>query len=403
MMLDQIDRSLSEWQARLSLASANLLELDDLAAYQRLRGGPARAPLTGLTQARVAPALAAIDGLWPALQQLTDTIKQAERLRRSCGRLWTHDAERRQIEFLLEGASIPLPSLEAPFAQRGLLSVAEQAQAITPEQLLARMTQDFAVAKDAVLALDAAWDRLDALLASADREAATLQTLSDELGVGGQPDLEAARRRIAALHGRVDSDPLGVDASFASDLEPLLERVRAQLDSVKRQRDRLEADLRRAWARLESLRELQRSCQTTARERQDKIEAVAVPAALPDPIAQADLTAWLERLEAARRQGQWTPLRVGLDRWLQAAAAAQKQLSDFQDSDRALLERREELRGLVGALQAKARAQAARGVALDPALAGLAREAETLLHGRPTPLERAAALVTEYERRLPHG
>ena len=405
MTLDQIDQSLSEWQARIARASANLLELDDLAAYRRLRGDAGHPPaaLTGLTLARVTPALAAIDGLWPALQQLTDVVKQAERLRRSLGRLWAHDGERRRIEFLLQGPSVQLPSVEAPFAQRGLLSVAEQEQSITLEQLLARMTQDFTFAKDTVLTLEAAWNRLGTALVSADREAAVLQGLADDLGVGAQPDLDAARSRIAALHDRVASDPLGADASFAADLGPSLALARAHLDSVEQQRDRLEADLRRARALLTKLRELEQSCRATAYECRNKIETAASPAALPDPIAQADLAAWIERLEAAGRQRQWNPLRVGLGRWLQAAEAVKAQLSDFHDANKAMLERREELRGLLGALQAKARAQAARGAVLDPALAALAHEAETLLHGRATPLDRATGLVTEYERRLPHG
>ena len=38
MTLDLIDKALADWQTKLTLASNNLLELDDLYAYKRLCG-----------------------------------------------------------------------------------------------------------------------------------------------------------------------------------------------------------------------------------------------------------------------------------------------------------------------------------------------------------------------------
>jgi hypothetical protein len=61
------------------------------------------------------------------------------------------------------------------------------------------------------------------------------------------------------------------------------------------------------------------------------------------------------------------------------------------------VEARNELRGRLDALKAKARAY---GVAEKDGLAEAAQQAEKLLYTRPTPLERAAAAVTAYERML---
>ncbi len=397
MTLEQIDQALAEWQARLAQAGSSLLELDDSAAYQRLRGSADTplAKLTGLTQAKAGPALALIDGLWQSQSQLTDIVNQAERLRPALKRLWAHDSEQRQIEFLLFGASVPLPAADTPFAQRGLLSGPAAAQAITPDQLLSQMTQNFAVVKETVLALGSAWDRLSASLAASDREAAELSALASRLGTLAPPSLADAQRALAMLHDRAATDPLGVGEG-STNVAALLASARAQLQALKQQRDQLDAELRRAKTLLSQMDALGKACETVAAACRAKIEgfSAAIPAVPPD------LPGWLQSVDAARQNQQWRSAQIGLERWFQSAEDALARLSAFQQSSAALLERREELRGLLNALQAKAAAQARRGASPDPTLPALASEAEALLHGRPTPLDRAASLVTEYERRL---
>src|SRR5579871_4297603 len=145
MTLEQIDRALSEWQSRLSVASNNLLELDDFLTYKRLKGDKGMPParLAGVTESRVTPALAAIGLLWQYMQQLSDVINRAADLRKSMPRLWTSENTLGKIEQLLTGPSITLQTTETPLSQRGLLSGSTQAQTITPEQLLSVMTRAF--------------------------------------------------------------------------------------------------------------------------------------------------------------------------------------------------------------------------------------------------------------------
>jgi hypothetical protein len=64
-------------------------------------------------------------------------------------------------------------------------------------------------------------------------------------------------------------------------------------------------------------------------------------------------------------------------------------------ANRAPIETRDELRGRLDALQAKARCY---GVAEVDRLHELAQQAEQLLYARPTLLDRAQAAVTAYER-----
>lgn len=394
MTSEQIDAALSEWQARISRAAGNLLELDDSPAYQRLRSSAAK--FTGRTQAQIGPALPLIDGLWQSQQQLTDLVNQAEALRPALGRLWAHETERRQIEFLLFGDSIQVASVQTPFAKRGLLSGPEPSRGITPDALLAQMSQSFAVVKDAVVALEAAWTRLDPALTAADKEANALQSQADTLGVGLQAELSAVRRDIAGLREQAKTDPLGAATDFAGILTTRLGQIRASLAAVQQQRRQIDTGLRQAQTLRSELEQLKKSCQTLQAECRSKIVGFAEAA----PALPTDLAGWLARVEAAHRNRQWKPAQVGLERWLESANAARTEFAACCASASAALARREELRGLLRALQAKAGAKAAHGAATDPALPGLARDAERLLHGGPTPLDKAAALVSEYERRL---
>ncbi len=394
MTSEQIGAALSGWQARLSTAAGNLLELDDSAAYQRLCRSAAT--LTGRTQAQIGPALLLIDDLWQAQQQLTDIVNRAEALRPALGKLWAHESERKQIEFLLLGESVQVASAQTPFAQRGLLSGPEQARGITLDALLAQMSQSFTVVKDAVVTLEAAWNRLDGALMAADKEADALQSQADTLGIGLQVEWSAVRRDIAGLRDQAKTDPLGAGADFAAGLAARLGQIRTTLQAVQRQRDQLDTDLRQARTLLAELGRLEQSCRVLQVECRGKIAGFAEAS----PALLADFEVWLARVETARQSQQWKPAQVGLKRWLESANATRTEFVACCASASAALARREELRGLLRALQAKASAKAAHGVATDSALPGLAREAELLLHGGPAPLDKAAVLVSEYERRL---
>ena len=402
MTLEQIDAALAEWQGKLNLASSNMMELDDLFTCKRLKGDGTLPPATlaGVTRDRAQPALAALDELWQSLASLTDTIHRAGSLRQSVSRLWPSDHTLREIERLLLGPSIALPAVQAPLAQRGLLSQAETAVSITPERLLAGMTPAFTKARETILAIDAAWNRLEPLLIAADGEAARLEEQAAALGEIPPQDLLAARRKIDFLRTRVATDPLGVHADFEAEMAPLLARARAWLDELARQRDAVWADLTRARGLLQALADLNRQCaKAHARCQASVVTAKTPPAPLP-AASVSDLAAWLDSLDAALGQGKWRPVRIGLDRWLQTAQADLTAEKASLAANTAPVEACDELRGCLASLRVKATRSAARGLAPDPALDALADQADRLLKCRPTPLAEAAPLVSQYEARL---
>jgi hypothetical protein len=122
-----------------------------------------------------------------------------------------------------------------------------------------------------------------------------------------------------------------------------------------------------------------------------KIAAAALPA---EPAEPADLAARLAGLDTLLAAGRWTRLAADLDdleRELAATAAA------FRDTERAVagaMSRRDELRGLLGAYQAKA---ARLGAAEDPGLTQLRDRARELLWTAPCDLTAAAGAVTSYQ------
>src|SRR5262249_37719806 len=147
-------------------------------------------------------------------------------LRASMPRHWPSQRGLAEVEQLLRGPSIKLPPVRTPLAQRGLLSAAQREDAICPEDMLAAMIKAFEVARDAVLAVDAAWARLNPGLEDAERQASELERRARSLGVEAGPELAGARGQIEALRRRVARNPLGTAEGFERSLTPLLANVR---------------------------------------------------------------------------------------------------------------------------------------------------------------------------------
>ncbi len=88
---------------------------------------------------------------------------------------------------------------------------------------------------------------------------------------------------------------------------------------------------------------------------------------------------------------------IALRGWHAAAAEFRAVNQASLDADVAALRTREDLCGMFGALQAKARN---RGAGEEPALAALSSEVVELLARRPTPMARLAERVARYQEQL---
>ncbi len=401
MTLEEVDEQLAAWQAQLALASSNLIELDDLFTYKRLRGeiGEAAPVLTGITATRVGPALAAIQDLWQYLQLLQDLLHRAQELRKTV-RLWSQDRILLEIEQMLRGPSLSLGTTQKPLALRGLLSTSQQAEKVTAASVLQFMTRAYEMAKDTILEVDVAWKRLEQDLSDFEIQLAALSKDAAAIGSDAEAELTPLQTKLKTLYTRVVSDPLGVNSDLAKEFVPAANRVRTRLDQIVKQRQETLALIDRAEALLTELRETNCRCAEALTACRSKIDR---PNGLRSPLPASsldDLQSWLQTLVQTLQQGNWQAASVGLSRWLDSGQSHLTAERAALAANSAPLDSLAELRGRLSSLRAKANAFLRRGASPDPVLDMLAQEAERLLNLQPVPLSEATTAFVAYEKRI---
>ncbi|MEE3716678.1 hypothetical protein V2H45_07970 [Tumidithrix elongata RA019] len=395
MVLEEIDRLLADWKNKLDLISQNLIDLCGLLTYQRLSGAAGFSPvkLTGISKTKIEPVLEALNELFQHFDLLTQTIDKARSLRASIPRFLGSEPKAQEILQILTATSIQLPAIRTPLAQRELLSAAETIHAITPTQLLVAMAKTFEVVKESVVAVDLIWSDLEPQLDRAEAEIATIQRQGESLGAIDLRELEASRQAIAALRDRIETDPLGTRTSF-EDIERLTAKMRSDLDQLVRAQAKLNDGFTHAKVLLKRLIALNQEAIAAFAESQEKITDCAdlfppLPLEYIEAVGQ-----WLQRLESKLKEGLSRPVRVGLENCTtkisEYIAIETKNIA----ANRRSLQTRQELRGRLDALKAKA---IAKGYAEDMQLAKLADQAKQLLYTRPTPLNQAEETVKQYE------
>jgi hypothetical protein len=400
-MQEQADAAITEWQSRITLATDNLLALDDTDTLKRIEGRDGGTPiaLVGVTAGQVMPAVAAMRELFDQLGQLNGVIDKAVQLRKSLNRLWKRDETLAQIERLLTGPSITLPETQAPLASRSLLSASENRRSITPDRLLTAMVSAFEDARDAVFAVEAAWDRLSPQLDAARMKVQALQDQCKALAAPPMAELDGAEQRMNGLRSRILTDPLGVNSDLDADLAPLLAAAHERIEAFREERDQGSAALSNAKDRLAEIERRHGDAVAAFNAVQARFgdDPGLQPPAVDDQVRQ--LRAWLTSMETAMQlTASWAATRVGLDRW--------NQMADTTDgADRAALARNQALIDLPAELRgrlavARARAAATGAGAPDAALYRLAMQADTLLSAQQIPLDRVTRLVEACEAKL---
>jgi len=397
--IEHVDQLLKDWKQNVNLVSQNLIDLQDLPTYQQLSGAPGvlNIHLIGVTAAQVTPALETINDLFQQFDLLVKPIEQANYLRKQMSRFLGAEKALQEIETLLTGASIQLSVVQTPFAHRDLLTAAETTTTIAPAQLLSMMTQRFQAARDVVLAVDAAWLTLDSMLINAETEMRSLQQSADLINQGSLRELVQAHHVIAALHDRIQTDPLGVKLEFEQTIQPLIARARNAVQQGVQQQGQVRERLTIAHTLFSQLQALHQQNLVAFAESQEKVVDHSLLQNPTAPEHLAALSQWLTRLEAKSTEGLVSPVLIGLENWmtqLRSSLAAEKRA---YSANLKPLETRRELRGRLDALKAKA---LARGLSEDATLVELAAQAKQLLYTRPTPLDAAIAVVSHYEKRL---
>jgi hypothetical protein len=395
MTSDSIAGKLSAWQDRLARVSRNLGEINDhpalLRIKARLRDRPDR--YRGETAARIDNTLAALGELWNDYLLLNALLDQADGLRKQSGLFHTYDSE---IDDLLDGRSITLPATHMPLAERGLLTTAEHSDKATADELLAAMEKIFTIAKDTVLAFDRVETRLAPRIAAIADEARVLTGRANAIGETGSAEIAGVAGRVEALASDLAADPLGAGTKV-DEASAMLANWRARLDAAEQERAAVGAALVAARAAWQELRDVSRRSQAAYEE---SCAEIVDPAGLLRPTDApiiAQFGAWLDRLDDALRNGGWRAAKVGLDKWMvsrNTRLAAERRICA---ANQAPLAARDELRGRLKGLRAKANVHAVRGLRFDPEVVRVADEANSALNAQPADLRKAAGLIAAYE------
>lgn len=332
--LEDIDRALADLHTGADRLGGLLLELE-LDGDRKLLDATT---LKGATATR----WSAVDllGAWESHAQLTATLARADELRGSRPRL---RAERRaELEALIDGRSQQL---------RSALQAAEEASAI-------------------VAAAGAAWGALTPRVTAID---------AGELhGVGAE-----CEQLVADLA----ADPLSVDPARVDALEQAIEELAGLREAAA---TRLAA----AQALLDSLEAAQRDGEAAHELVLVKIANPSVPS--PRRVL-SELAAGLREIESLVEHARWTEARDALAGWSGDATAELERALAIAAANRAPIERRNQLRGLLKAYQGKARSLRALE---DDAIVALFEGARHELYTAPTDLGVASELISRYQEAL---
>lgn len=391
MDVAQIDETLQRYSLAEGRIGANLHELEIHSTYQILKTDKLR----GTTSARIGPALQAADELWSMFGLFRDALAKARKIRGTGNRLG--GSERAQLTEMLTTPSVVVRTAPTPLGERDLLDDGHNETKMSFEQIMARMRALYVPLRDGVAKVDDVLrdilPRLDAAhetLSRADAEAAALGVV--------EPDLRAARDRLDEVRRLSIDDPLALGSNAGSQLDRMATSAAQRVAQLRQGHDRLHSDLASMEGLIAEIRTLRARAAAAWTETQKKIAAPTGLVRVPGPMA-IDGPRGLSERAASISSGpssSWQAQRESLDLWLDSTRRLRDQLVRAERANRSPLDRRDELRGLLSAYEAKiARLGRSDDQRLDNRLENIVDEAQSELFTAPTDLVRAEQLVRD--------
>lgn len=373
---------------------ANLLELDASFGRRMLSGA---ANLDGATRTRWAGAQAALAGVWQIFEAYSAAVDRVAGLAANLNR--QTGAKVIEIDQILRGRPVQLTPTVAPIGQRELTAGATPNLSLVAA--VAQMKQGYDTASDVCAAAEAVWGAL------AERVQRAGVALSEARKAGGGSAAagdEALDARLASAQASLDhlrhclsSDPLSlwqqgqVDGSELEALERDVETAVARAAELGRLRSGAQERITAWSAGLDAARSAWTDA-LVAEQRAAARVAGLVPRRPPDFETLSRQGAALRDFAA---QGRWGRLATDLDAAEKAVEHARRAGRDAEAAAQAQLAHRDELRGLLGAYEAKA---VSLGAAEDIGLGKLHQAATDLLWTAPCDLAAAERAVTDYQQ-----
>lgn len=373
---------------------SNLLDLDSSFGKRLLAG----ATLTGESRAAWDTASAALAALWDTFAAYSAVIDKANEMLLAPGRITP--ARLGEVAGLLNGPSVTLTKAAAPLSQRELTSSGQTRQTLLTT--VREMRRSFSEVAAVVTAAETVWNEIsDGIrLVTTDIEKAKAQLP----GLGADSELtsslEQAQASLRDLRGLLNSDPLALWRQRAVDSAPL-DRLRKQTAAATAQVTELvkvRADADQRLAEVASAMSAARHAladATAARSRAaSRIDLSATGSFGPLPDVSL-LASRADELPAMKAAGRWTRLASELDVISQQAAAVTRACKEAEQAATGLIDKRNEMRGLLDSYRAMA---GGLGAAENAELDASYQQAKALLWTAPCDLEAATAAVNSYQQ-----
>ena len=380
----EIDRHIEEFRTVLDRTTVRLVELDADVTRRLLETSH---ELRGATAAAWADASQRHVALWQsqlALESLLTQMMDERGSRRSAS-----PAALVRLDDLLEGASVELP--RSP--ESGPPSLTDEATptvACSVTRVFEQMTTDFAVVTEFVGSVARAWGELTERLEDLAALVLELEQEIQRSGMRRPNDLSVLGRTLADAKTTAQEDPISLDPGDVELLESRAQRLSEMVRGVTlvHQADLAElvAADRSIGAGLETL--------ATCRTQLDRwSEKIVVPDATVTELDR--LGRELDRLRLECEQAQSPGTGDPAAELRRRADVLHDEVTRLTKIEDVRMERRDELRGILGAYQAKAGAV---GLAESLEIDGLYAAAHDALYCAPCNLEEAERCVTALQR-----
>ena len=368
---------------------ANLLDLDGSFGKRLLAG----ATLTGETRRRWDAVTAAMTTLWQTFNAYSAVVDSAAEVLAG-GKL--NAAKLAELDTLLHGASVRLARASSALARGDLTGKAETE--LTPAAAVREMRKAFADAAEVVAAAEDVWNAITDQLQQVAADLAAARQRTDGLADSALADaLGPAEAELGQLRDVLNSDPLALRHGSQVDtarLDRLRQRAAvavSKADELATLRDHADQRISAVATAVSAAREAWQDAMAARERAAARIAAAALPQP-PEVRGLADRLAELEPLKAA---GRWPRLASEIDLLEGQAEAVANGCRDAERQATGLMDRRDELRGLLDAYQARA---AKLGGAEDSELDARYDRARDLLWTAPCDLSAAADAVTHYQQ-----
>jgi hypothetical protein len=387
------DQRIADLRATLERTRANLVELDADVTRKTLESSTT---LEGRTAEIWSRASRQFASLWQGQLTLDSVLEEIVSARGT--RASIPKSALGHLHELLNGTPVALPRTGPDAAARSLTEGTTPNELLSIDEVITRMSDEYSAVITVVDAVHGVWSEILPELESLQATVTDLERLAAQIGAHRPNQLGLARRMLDEHERSARNDPLAVSAEVLSSLRTTVDQAGAPIRQAIDAAGEVEGDLQAVQASLDDCRRSLTRVRTDLERPETKVAVPSGATAAVDEI-EADLARWQDQCDAVRRTASTRPIEakraaVGL---AHALAGLQHRIDELGSFEAAGVATRDELRGRLAALRAKAQAT---GRNEDPELDRIHDAARDILFSAPCDLQRAESLVGEYQQTL---